>query len=155
VNVAARPATAAEAARIDALATEAIAEQVDGRGGRVWSVREGVRRPSGDDLVAATTDPDQCVLVGTIDDEVVGFATTHVEVLADGAKLGIVTAIYALEGARAVGVGEVMLDDVIAWCGAKGCTGIDAHALPGNRDTKNFFETFGFTARLLVVHRAL
>jgi hypothetical protein len=48
-----------------------------------------------------------------------------------------------------------MLDAVIAWCTERGCTGIDAHALPGNRDTKNFFETFGFTARLLVVHRSL
>jgi hypothetical protein len=28
-------------------------------------------------------------------------------------------------------------------------------ALPGNRATKNFFETFGRTARAIVVHRTL
>jgi hypothetical protein len=31
--------------------------------------------------------------------------------------------------------------------------GIDAFALPGMRETKNFFEGSGFTARLLVMHR--
>jgi hypothetical protein len=36
-----------------------------------------------------------------------------------------------------------------------GCVGIDALALPGNRQTKNFFESFGFTARAIVVHRRL
>jgi GNAT superfamily N-acetyltransferase len=155
VDVAARPAHAADAERIDALAAEAIAEQVDGRGGRIWADREARRRPSGDALVAATADVDQRVVVGTIDDEIVGFATAELEQLAGGEVLGVITAVYALEGARAVGVGEAMLDDVIAWCESRRCTGIDAHALPGNRDTKNFFETFGFTARLLVVHRRL
>ena len=47
------------------------------------------------------------------------------------------------------------MDAVLAWARERGCIGIDSLALPGNRDTKNFFETFGFTARLLVVHRKL
>jgi hypothetical protein len=37
----------------------------------------------------------------------------------------------------------------------RGCSGVDATALPGNRATKNFFEESGFTARLLVMHHRL
>ena len=33
--------------------------------------------------------------------------------------------------------------------------GVDATALPGDRLTKNFFESNGFTARLLIMHRRL
>jgi L-amino acid N-acyltransferase YncA len=145
VEIAVRPATAEDAPRLHVLATEAIAEQAEGRGGRIWAVREAVRAPQGETLC----------LVGTIDDVVVGYVEVGTETLADGARLGVVTAIYVEDLARAVSVGEAMLDEVIAWCTTQGCVGIDAHALPGNRDTKNFFETFGFTARLLVVHRSL
>ena len=155
MEVAARPATTADVPVIDGLAADAIAEQVAGRGGAVWSVREALRQPRGEGLAAAVADEAQLVLVGTIDDEVVGFATTELDTLADGSTLGVITSVFALPEARAVGIGEAMLDAVIAWCEARGCVGIDAHALPGNRDTKNFFETFGFTARLLVVHRKL
>lgn len=155
MEVAARPATPADVPAIDGLALDAVAEQVDGRGGAVWSVREALRSPRGGGLAAAVADPDQLVLVGTIDDEIVGYATTQLEELADGGRLGVITSVFTLPGARAIGIGEAMLDEVIAWCEARGCVGIDAHALPGNRDTKNFFETFGFTARLLVVHRRL
>jgi GNAT superfamily N-acetyltransferase len=145
VEVAVRPATPEDDLRIAALADDAIAEQVDGRGGRVWSQREALRTP-GDD---------GSTFVGTIDEVVVGFATVGIDVLADGSRLGVVTSIFVDPGARKVAVGEALIDEVIAWCTARGCIGIDAHALPGNRQTKNFFETFGFTARLLVVHRSL
>jgi hypothetical protein len=33
--------------------------------------------------------------------------------------------------------------------------GIDAVALPGMRETKNFFEAAGLVARAIVVHKAL
>jgi L-amino acid N-acyltransferase YncA len=145
VEVAVRPATPEDDVRIAALADDAIAEQVDSRGGRVWSQREALRTPG----------PDGITLVGTIDEVVVGFAAVAVDELADGSRLGVVTSIFVDPGAREVAVGEALLDEVIAWCTARQCMGIDAHALPGNRQTKNFFETFGFTARLLVVHRSL
>jgi hypothetical protein len=43
----------------------------------------------------------------------------------------------------------------VAWARAHHCTGIDGFTLPGNRATKNFFETFGLTARAILVHRSL
>jgi hypothetical protein len=47
------------------------------------------------------------------------------------------------------------MDDLVAWCTAEGCIGMDAMALPGDRDTKNFFERSGFTARKLVMYHSL
>ena len=61
--------------------------------------------------------------------------------------------IFTEEAARGVGVGEAMMDLLIAWCEEHRCTGIDAVALPGNRATKNFFERYGLTARAILVHR--
>ena len=145
MEVGARPATPADDAVLDALTSAAIDEQVDSRGGSVWSVREAVRDPG----LEATT------FVGTGDDVVVGFARVGVDALEDGRRLGIVTQIYVDEGARQVSIGEVLLDTCIDWCRERDCIGVDAHALPGNRETKNFFETAGLTARLIVVHKAL
>jgi GNAT superfamily N-acetyltransferase len=55
--------------------------------------------------------------------------------------------------ARGVSVGETMKDMLVAFCDERGCIGIDALALPGHRAAKNFFETAGFTARAIVMHR--
>ena len=145
MEVGAREATEHDRPAVDGLAEAAVAEQVDARGGSVWAVREAVRDPG----VEATT------FVGTVDDAVVGFARVGVDALADGRRLGVVTQIYVERDAREVSVGEVLLDACIDWCRERGCVGVDAHALPGNRETKNFFETAGLTARLIVVHRAL
>jgi GNAT superfamily N-acetyltransferase len=150
-----RRATADDVPRLALLTSEAVAEQIDARGGRVWAAREARAVPADASLRAALDDPRQLVVVGTIDGVVVGYAAAHLDSLRDGEALGVVDDIYVEEGARGVGVGEAMIDDVLAWCRQHGCTGVDALALPGNRHTKNFFETFGFTARAIVVHRRL
>jgi GNAT superfamily N-acetyltransferase len=151
----ARPATVEDVERLAELTAHAVAEQVDGRGGRVWSQREARSVPAHASLRAAVSDPAQLVLVGTIDGTVIGYLAARTEALADGTLLGVVTDIFVEPGARGVGVGEVMVEEAISWCTERGCVGIDALALPGNRETKNFFETFGFKARALVVHRSL
>ena len=152
---AARPATGDDVARLASLVAEAVAEQADGRGGRIWSAREARARPAESSLAALVEDPDALVLAGTIDGTVIGYAVAVTEELRTGERLGIVTDVYVEPGAREVGVGEALLDQVVAWCDEAGCIGIDALALPGNRQTKNFFESFGFTARAIVVHRRL
>ena len=155
MHEAARPATAADLARLATLAEEAVAEQRESRGGDVWSRREARALPAEPSLAEDLEHPDVLVLAGTIDDAVVGYAVVRTEPVRGGELLGLVTDIYVEPEARAVGVGEVLLDAVLGWCGERGCCGVDALALPGNRETKNFFETFGFTARALVVHRRL
>ncbi len=52
---------------------------------------------------------------------------------------------------RGVGLGEAVMVAGLEAADRWGCTEIDAHALPGDRHTKNFFESFGLKARLLVV----
>lgn len=152
---AARTASEDDLDALALLAEEMVAEQAEARGGPIWSRRETRSRPYIESLRTSMFDPDAEIWVGTIDDVIVGFATAHVELLRDGSVLGIVDDVFVDPASREVGVGEELLDAVIAWCTERRCVGIDALALPGNRATKNFFETFGFTARLLTVHRRL
>jgi GNAT superfamily N-acetyltransferase len=152
---AARPATGDDVPRLAELVAEAVAEQAEGRGGRIWSAREARAVPADASLAELVADPGALVLAGTIDGTIVGYAVAVTEELRTGDRLGVVTDVYVDPGARAVGVGEALLDQVVTWCDDAGCIGIDALALPGNRETKNFFESFGFTARAIVVHRRL
>ena len=150
-----RLATAEDVTRLAELARLAIAELAPTRGGAVWKAHEARREPIEDALRAALDRPDYRVVVGTIDSSVMGYAVTRIEDLAGGMRLGVVDDIFVEEGARGIGVGECMIDDLIAWCRTAGCIGIDAMALPGHRETKNFFEEAGFTARKLVMHHRM
>jgi ribosomal protein S18 acetylase RimI-like enzyme len=150
-----RPATCDDVAEIAALARAAIAELSATKGGTVWARREARSEPLDESVRTAIADPDSLSLVGTIDDVVVGYAMASVEVLGDGGRLARLTEIYVEPGAREVGVGELLLDTVLTWATEGGCFGIDSIALPGNRETKNFFEAAGMVARAIIVHRKL
>jgi GNAT superfamily N-acetyltransferase len=152
---AARVARRDDLERIVALARQGAAELQPTRGGEIWALREARAEPLDDSIGAAIDDPQQLAVVGTIDDTIVGFATVHTERLRDDTELAVIDEIYVEHDARGVAVGEMMMLEVLAWCEKRGCRGIDALALPGNRATKNFFETFGLTARGIVVHRSL
>src|SRR3954465_2289031 len=106
-----------------------------------------------DQLREALADPEQLLLAGTIDDVVLGYARARVRLLPDGRRLGVIDDLFVEEGARAIGLGEAMMDQLTAWCREQRCFGVDAVALPGHRATKNFFEESGLTARLLVMHK--
>ena len=150
-----RPATEEDLPRLADLARLAIDELHPMKGGDVWADRDARREPLDESLKHALADPDTRVLCGTIDDAVIGYAVVRIEPLPDGGRLGVLSDIFVEVDAREVGVGEAMIDDVTEWCRAADCIGIDSFALPGNRSTKNFFETFGFTARMIVVHKWL
>ena len=150
-----RRATADDVPVLAMLVKAAVDEQRDARGGEVWSVREAREVPAEPSLEASLADPDQLVLAGTIDDVVVAYAVARVEALRDGSRLGVISDVYTEPGAREVGIGELLVDEVLAWCTERGCRGVDALALPGNRETKNFFETAGLVARAIVVHKKL
>ena len=137
------------------LCRTALAELGPERGGVVFLMREARREPVEVSLKAALTDPGHGAWVGTVDDEVIGYLVARTEELADGRRLGVVEDVFVDEMARGIGVGEALMDSALGWFRAAECFGADAVALPGMRETKNFFETFGFTARLIVVHRRL
>jgi len=151
----ARVATVDDLDVLVSIAQHCLDEQRDGRGGAIWSVRETRAAPFELSLREAIHDPDQQLFAGTIDGVVLGYAAVRVEHLRSGETLGVVDDLVVHTDARGVGVGEALIKKVIAWCDSRGCVGIDSIALPGNRATKNFFETFGFKARLLTVHRSL
>lgn len=155
MNEAARPAAEADIGRIADLARGAIAELAPTRGGSVWRVREARREPMETALALLLRDGEAMVLTGTIDDVVMGYCVARVEAVEGDRLLGVIDDIYVEEGARGVGLGEAMIDQVIEWCRSRGCIGIDATALPGHRVTKNFFEGAGFTARKLIMHKQL
>jgi GNAT superfamily N-acetyltransferase len=151
----ARRAEADDVGRIAELCAAAVSELTPGRGGPVFVAREAPAPPYDEWAQAALEDPCRRIWVGTIDEVVVGMAAARVEELRDGRRLGVIEALYVEPDARQVAIGEGLVTEVLTWCRARGCAGIDAHALPGARATKNFFEAHGFTARLLVVHRRL
>ena len=147
-----RPATPADIPRIGELNRAVVEELAPMRGGAVWKAREARPEPVEDGLAERLDDPDARVVVATIDEVIVGYAVVHLEHLADGSVLGVIDDIFVEEGARQVGLGELMIDDLMTWCEERKCVGMDAMALPGHRATKNFFEESGFTARQLVMH---
>jgi ribosomal protein S18 acetylase RimI-like enzyme len=152
---AARRATLEDLPALLGLAGELRAELTPMRGGPLWAVTAAHPDPLHATFGALLERDDACVVVGTLDDVVVGFGTCGVAVLRDGTKLGQIVELFVTADARAVSVGEGILAELVAFCRAEGCTGVDAFALPGHRAAKNFFETAGFTARALVMHHSL
>lgn len=150
-----RLATIDDLPRLIELASTARDELRPTRGGDLWSRRESRPFPVDEAFKQMLTADDHLVLVGELDGVVVGYAVARLEELRDGGILTVVDDIYVEAGARSVGVGELLMDQVIDWAKANDSFGIDSLALPGNRATKNFFESFGLVARAILVHRRL
>jgi len=159
LDEAARVATEDDTGQIVALARRAFAELSAQRGGVVWSRRDARVEPIESEIAEAIAESARggsgLVAAGTIDDVVVGYAVVRDEVVADGGHLGVVEDLYVETGARGVGVGEALMNLIVDWAAEHGCFGIDSIALPGDRATKNFFESFGLVARAIKVHRSL
>lgn len=151
----ARRAAEADITSLAALAAQATAEMSELRGGRVWSRLEARPDPQLESLAQDLRADDAMVVVGTIDEAVVGYGAIRLVELHDRSTVGRVSDIYVLPDARGVGVGEAMMELLMVWARQRGCIGVDSLALPGDRNTKNFFETHGLVARAITVHRAL
>ncbi len=141
--------------RLAELYRTALAQLSAGRGGALLAERHGRPEPVDQALARAVEDRDRAAWVGTVDDQTVGYAIGRTETLAGGTELGVVEDLFVEQGARSVGVGEALMGALLAWFVDRGCAGVDTVALPGDRLSKNFFESSGFKARLIVMHRAL
>ncbi len=155
MEVGARRAEATDLVVVVDLQRAGRAELIEAKGGALWAAREA--RPqldpqTFDELLAGDR---SLVVVGQLDGVPFGYAVATIEVLGDGSSLAVLSDVFVEAPVRGVGIGEEMVDAVIAWATAAGCRGIDAIALPGTRDTKNFFERMGLVARAIVVHRRL
>jgi ribosomal protein S18 acetylase RimI-like enzyme len=148
-----RPASAVDLDRIAELARVMRTELAAMKGGALWAVREARPEPLEEAYGKLLGRDDALLVVGTIDDAVIGFGAVELETLRSGARLGVITDLFVEPDARAVGVGETLAGDLVRYCTEHDCVGIDALALPGHRAAKNFFEDSGFTARAIVMHR--
>ncbi len=149
----ARPASVDDIGELVRLARAGRAAIEDARGGALWLARQAPPEPLNEVFAAAIADHESTVQLGCIDEVPLGFLFARVT---EGKpRIAEVQELFVLPEARGVSLGEHMMDATVAWAAAQGCQGIDGYALPGDRATKNFFETFGLVARGIVVHRRI
>lgn len=141
----------ADAADADDLAQLTLLEAearraLDGqRGGDRWLVEHP---PVGDDGWAercAAAD----VWVAHIDAVVVGYL---VATLDDDAVMRV-DQVWVTPAARELGFGDALLANAIERGRETGAIGIEGHALPGDRHTKNLYERAGIVARLITTFK--
>ena len=126
--------------------------------GRVAELRrrartEAATRRGGPELAQATPDElpsESTVLVAEVDGVALAYAVVRVQ-----GTTAVLHELFTEPRARDVGLGHALLGAAEQRARDRGCTALESVALPGDRDTKNFFESHGLRARLLVVHREL
>lgn len=150
----ARPARLDDLPRIEELIAAIRGDMLPRRGGELFLQREAGWPSIAEDVERSIDGDDRLAIVGTYDDVVFGVALVDLETLADGRRIGVLTNFAVEAEARDVGIGEAMMNLVMEQLQEMGCVGVDSVALPGDRATKNFFESFGLKARLLTVHRS-
>jgi len=151
----ARPAVASDHEVLRRMAVAARADLEGKKGGDVVDRLDPHRDDPGGRLVAALVRADVAVLVGMLGAVPVGYGLLTVGPVADGSMHAVVEEFFVEPEARSVGVGEVLMDALVDEARRRGATAIQSLALPGDRATKNFFESQGMVARAIVVHRWL
>ena len=152
---AARPATSDDIDEIVALADALRAQMSTERGGPLWVAHDALPTATPDLLTPRLETSGLATMVGTLDGAVLAYGFAHTESVGATGLIGVIDELFVLEPARTVGLGETLLSALVAWCNAAGVTlGIDATALPGDRLAKNFFESAGFKARRLIMHKS-
>jgi GNAT superfamily N-acetyltransferase len=160
-----REARLADIGELVSLYCSARAELAEMRGGKVL-LGLGERERGGGDLAGTfarqLSEPTSWLVVAALSrgpglgtGNLAGYGACTVVELGRGELLGSIDELYVKPEARRGGLGRALASALLDWCRQRGCSGVDAKALPGNRAVKSFFEGEGFTARLLVMHRRL
>lgn len=145
-----RSATAGDVEATAAIG-QAEQEQIrDERGGRWHLDHDQSRLGFAERHHNALGSADHHLVVGCVDDIVVGFAVAQLSP-ADGAVLCMIDELIVAPGARGIGVGSAMLETVREWAIEHDCAALESHVLPGNRAAKNFFERLGMKTRKMRV----
>ena len=137
------------------LAAEARVELSNKRGGDVVERLDPHQADSRAGIGSAIEDPAATLLLGDIDGTPVGYGLMTLRTVVDGSLHATIEEIFVLPEARSVGVGEAIIEALLADATERGAVAIQSMALPGDRATKNFFESQGMVARSILVHRWL
>lgn len=122
----------------------------------IWPYADGLPEPVEESMIDLLERSEAFVAVGEVDGVPLGFLVAVEEALLDpmaDRRVGVVRLIFTTEEARGVGVGAAMLDVAMAHLDRRGIDLFDARVSPGHRMAKNFFESNGFKARSITMHR--
>ena len=122
----------------------------------IWPYADGLPEPVDATLIEMIERPDVAVVVGEIDAVPLGFLVGVEQPLLDpiaDSRIGVVQLIFTDHEARGVGVGAAMLRVVVDVFHDRAIDLFDAWVSPGHRLAKNFFESNGFKARSITMHR--
>lgn len=153
MHISARPAVNADVIRLVSLYREMEAEQTVRK--PIWALTDGLDERFDLSLFRAIESNESFVLAGEINDTTVGFTWATIEPMlerANGARIGRVRLIYTEPEARGVGVGHVMLTEILELLRSHGIHDFDAPVGPGQRAAKNFFESHRFAARSIIMY---
>jgi L-amino acid N-acyltransferase YncA len=152
MDITSRTATADDLPTLLALYEAALAEQTTIK--PVWAIADALPEPVEAAMAGIVEDEDSLVVIGELDGAPLGFAWARTEPLLPqaGERVAVVRLIFTLDAARGVGVGDAMIRQVLEHFRASGHRRFDARVSPGHRHAKNFFESNGFAARLIVMH---
>ena len=137
------------------LRKEAISELRNKRGGEVLLNLDSFSEDSSENFSYWFDSSDHRIFTGLFGDAVVAYGVLEFSKTNDDQKIASIKEIFVLKDARSVGVGESVIHSITNEAIEHNAIGIDSFALPGDRETKNFFETQGMVARLIHVYRPL
>ena len=153
MHISARPAVNADVSRLVSLYREMEKEQTARK--PIWALTDGLDKRFDLSLFRAIESDDSFVLAGEIDEATVGFIWSTIEPMlerANGSRIGRMRLIYTEPEARGVGVGHVMLSEMMELLRLHGVHDFDAPVGPGQRAAKNFFESHLFAARSIIMY---
>ncbi|MBH02483.1 MAG: hypothetical protein CL469_07480 [Acidimicrobiaceae bacterium] len=137
------------------LRKEAISELKNKRGGEVLLNLDSFSEDSSENFSFWFDSSNHRIFTGLFGDAVVAYGVLEFSKTNDNQKIASIKEIFVLKDARSVGVGESVIHSITNEAIEHNAIGIDSFALPGDRETKNFFETQGMVARLIHVYRPL
>ena len=155
MNETARRAGEGDIAVLVALYEAGAAEMTGIKG--AWAALDARPEPVAESFKADLHSDTAAAFLGLIDDVPVGYAVVRLVPRLEqaGGVHAVVSDIYVDPEARAVGVGETLIEAVLDWARRQRAVSAEIRVLPGHRAAKNFCEENGFTARLLLMHRDL
>ncbi len=136
------------------LFTAARIETSSSKGFELWNQLESVGNTPGITFKEFTASTQKAIVIGEYDNYPLGYMLIELLTIDDKFATNI-HEVFVDADAREVGIGEVIMDFAIDWSRANGSALIMGRTFPGDRATKNFFERFRITARLIEVSKDL